>query len=407
MFFLRRLSFTFIILLSLTPLAHAQTNRFSVMNNYPALGNDGLFFLPGTELIEKNQWAFHTFADYSYRPLELSAAGVRVQGVIDQLLVQYFGAAYAPTDYWQLDVELPVVWINQFTTPVVPSTSSNKIGVGDIMVRSHFSLLKRDESNGWGLSLTPYLTLPTGNENHYIADARPRGGATLTADVDISQKLYAILNLGFETRERVIFNDLNRRERLKFGGGLAFAASEYFRIQAEIVGWTAFTEPFQDEINTAVEALGGLHVSFKNSNVALDVGGGTAIIRGAEEPVFRSFAGFSYTPKKQNELLSSAEKQELTTSVHFGKNSADLSSSGLMATTRLASVLKKHRRASVRVTATDFPEEKNWALLREQRVIAITDVLKQNGVKNSQIQILFTNGGQDVSSRNSVQLQPL
>lgn len=293
--FLRRLFFVSLVLLSLTHTAQAETNRFSVMNNYPALGNDGLFFFPGTQLLEKNQWGFHSFVDYSYRPLELSAAGTRVQGIIDHLVVQYFGVAYAPTHYWQLDVQLPVIWINQFTPPVVPSPTGNEIGVGDVMIRSHFNLfVKREQCHGWGMTLTPYLTLPTGNENHYIADARSRGGATVTVDVDLSKKLYALVNFGFETRERVIFNDLNRKDRLKFGGGLAFAASETFRLQAEVVGWTAFTEPFQQEINTSVEALGGVHFDFKNSNVSLDVGGGTAIIRGAEEPVFRSFVGLSF-----------------------------------------------------------------------------------------------------------------
>ena len=214
--FIATLFFTVTVLSVRQNTAQAQTNRFSVIDNFPTIAGDGLFYISGTDTLVQNSWAFQSFFDYSYRPLELTAAGTRVQGVIDHLAVQYLGVAYAPTSRWQMDVELPIFWVNSFTTPVVPSPTGNEIGVGDVFLRSHFNIVSR-ENLGWGFSFNPYLTLPTGNENHYSADGLPHGGATFTLDSDLSSKWYVALSTGLETRERIVFNDLNRRDRWFLG----------------------------------------------------------------------------------------------------------------------------------------------------------------------------------------------
>lgn len=274
--------------------ALALTNRFTTLLNVPAMSDGDFITTMGPQIQGKNKWRAFTQADYGYRPFEATNAGARVRGIIDHLLIQNFGLAFSLVEKTEFEIMLPVIWINEFSTPDVLATNfSNKMGVGDLYLRTRFQILPENKLRP-GLTLVPFLTLPTGNEHQYTSNANPTGGLHLVLGKSIAHKYSLGFNLGLTAREPVTFLDYTT----KFLVSGSFAAkaewTSWFSTTVDVYTSTKVKSPFQKVASSPIEALSQIAFKIPESKWKLSLGGGYSLLRGSGMPLFRGILGLSY-----------------------------------------------------------------------------------------------------------------
>ncbi|MBX7148421.1 transporter [bacterium] len=272
----------------------ATTNRFSLTKNSATLGHDGFFSTMGSQPLYQNEITFNSSFDYSSKPLQLNSSGSHYQGVVDHLLVQRLGVGYAPLDWLQIDIGMPLVLLNQFTQPASPTAQSNQTEVGDLTINGHLRLLPRDQYRV-GVSLIPTITVPIGNENHFIADTSVHGGLLVSTDIDITEKLYTAFNFGFSFNEKVNFVDFVRDDQWLMNAGLSYRFTNDFEVISELNSTTALSSPFTSQRNTTLELSAGVRYTFKKSGITAHAGAGVPLVQTVGAPSYRIFAGISYT----------------------------------------------------------------------------------------------------------------
>ncbi|MBU0504719.1 transporter [bacterium] len=188
---------------------------------------------------------------------------------------------------------VPLVLYNKFSTPdIAIVTFNNNWGLSDIFLRIHYRIFQ-NKTGTRGISLIPYITLPSGDENDYISDHYPRGGLKIAADWKMSDKWYAAMNLGAEGREFVNLLNYSQKGRILMSAGLAYLFTDQVSLMIDVVSSTAIEKPFTETVTTPVEGLFGLNAQLKKVPIAFNLNGGIALIRGAGTPLFRTLAGMT------------------------------------------------------------------------------------------------------------------
>lgn len=357
--------------LTLSFSTHATTDHFSVLAQHSPFQPGDLLTNLGSDNLLKNQWQFWAAFDYLHNPLELTRGGVTVGGIVDRLFVQHFGGAWAPTDWWNFEMDFPLIYKVEYREPTLPIArdASSKFSVGDIFLRQRFTLLRRTDSP-IGLTLNPYMTVPTGQESYYVADPKPTGGMVISVDRDFGKYISAIMNIGAETGERLVLYDLNIRHRLTAGGGFAIKPTSHWNIKAEIASKTDLEHPFQEKLTSPTELLFGTDMDVGIKGLRLGATGGVSLIRGYDMPLFRMMAGISYTsprpirlPKQKTRKIQASERQSssalsqpelildesmirgyinTTEPIHFSFNSIALNTKDKATLNNLSDFLLKH-----------------------------------------------------------------
>lgn len=283
-----------------TPTAYAKTDSFSVLKYWRSNPNDGLYSF-SSEVLPKSGWELSTYFDYSYHPLELFQNGARSQGVVDHLLVQHIQGAYGLNDRWTIELDLPVILINRFITPTTPAPARrNEFGIGDLKITNRFQILSEKE-HFIGISFIPYGTLPLGNENHFISEKSPTGGALLAFDKSFGDSFYMTINIGAEGRERIEFNNVYNTQSKFFASSSArLDISERLSLVEELTIETSLINMFGSKAITPGEILGGIQYK-TDKGFYLKAAIGTAIIRGGGAPVARGLFSLSYTGRTNPE----------------------------------------------------------------------------------------------------------
>lgn len=290
-----------ILILSLLTLLHtipaySTTDRFSVLSQQSPFQPGDLITNLGSDNLLKNQWQFWAEFDYLHHPLELTRGGVTVGGIVDRLFVQHIGGAWAPADWWNLEMDFPLVYKVEYRDPTIPIAhdATSKFTFGDIFLRQRFTILRRTDYPV-GLSLNPYVTIPTGQESYYVADKYPSGGLVISIDRNFGKHLAMVINTGAETGERINLYDLDTRHRLLVGGGFSIKPTSTWALKAEVASKTDLEHPFQDKLRSPTEALFGTDIETGFHGIKIGATGGLSIIRGYDTPLFRFMAGISYS----------------------------------------------------------------------------------------------------------------
>ena len=292
---LNTLIIAFILYFGHPTFAQAITSEFSALYFRPAVGERDFVFTHGTRQLETRQWRAFSFFHYGRQPIERTQSGNRVTGIIDHLFVQEIGGAYALTDWWQTELGLPLIWINEFTRPVTPAPSSKiKTGIGDLMFKNRFVVWDSNK-HFIGISLIPFVTFPTGNEYHFASDHKSTGGFLIAIDKDLSDKFFTGINIGLEGREKTVFDDLILDSRLILSGGLAYKPTTRWAFKGDVLALSPVTRLFTNKVSTTTEAFLDISHQFKKSGFKTNVGGGLPLVQGAGVPDFRAFLGVSYT----------------------------------------------------------------------------------------------------------------
>lgn len=239
------------------------------------------------------------------------------------------------SNWWQVDLQLPVVWYNRFSTPAVPAPPfSSEVDAGDFLLRSRFRLLG-SKDNQTEFAVIPFVTLPTGNENHFVADNTVTGGLTLA----VSQNLFPWLSMGVNGgvigRERVQFSDLDTNSQITLSAGVKAKISKWLSVEADVATKTPFRHPFREVVSTPTEAFTQFEYHIPKTGLIAFVGGGTSVIRGAGVPDYRIFTGLSFTGRFKKKF------KEHRSTVYFQFDSTEIDSDSAQVLDETGEVLKK------------------------------------------------------------------
>jgi hypothetical protein len=169
--------------------------------------------------------------------------------------VASFFATYGITDRWDVNLLLPVIFtsldlrvrarindvsgtaINFFdrvtgTTEQVRSTSDDKIGIGDLLLRSKYYLLG---ANGFNLAVGSSLRVPTGEEDNF----QGLGDVTFTPFFALSQE-YGRFDVHASGGIEINFDDSDR-SRVRYAGGVTFQVIEQLALLADVIGSSNLT----------------------------------------------------------------------------------------------------------------------------------------------------------------------
>ncbi len=284
-----------ILFFLLSPNLKAATDYFSVLSQQSPFQPGDLIANLGSDNLLKHQWQAWAEFNYLHKPLQLTRGGVTVGGIVDRLFVQHIGAAWAPTDWWNFEMDFPLIYKVEYRDPTIPIAvnATSKFSIGDVFLRQRFTILRRNEYPV-GLSLNPYVTIPTGRETYYVADQYPTGGLIVSLDRNFGKHVSVVLNTGAETGQRIHLYDLDTRHRILVGGGFSVRPIPSWTLKAEIASKTDMENPFQDKLRSPTEALFGTDIETGFHGIKLAAGGGLSVIRGYDTPLYRFMAGLSY-----------------------------------------------------------------------------------------------------------------
>jgi len=246
---------------------------------------------------------------YAYHPLDLRQSGVKLQGVIDQLIVTHAAFALGLTNWLQLGAQVPYVVYNRFQDPnTIPGTGfTNKMSLGDVEVEAKIRLLDLTRHKV-GIAFLPYATLPVGKSTYFVGDATYAFGGKLLFDWVPHPKWLITLNAALQYNDRVTFYNINYRERLFLGLGSRFKISPLFSLFAEVNAFGPMNSNFfnNGDLNQS-EALAGVAIDSSRIGLGAKLAGGTCISCGVGGARVRGVAQLSY--RYMNNNYRSRDKQ--------------------------------------------------------------------------------------------------
>ncbi len=258
-----------------------------------------------------------------------NAAGVRIQDLIQRQASAYIGAAFGIFDWLNVGAGVSGVPYQQYLDPVT-LINDNGARMGDVNVNLKARLLD-NKKLPIGVALVPFVTIPTGNEQHLIGNGKFTGGGLLVVDTKrMFDRVSLSLNAGGQVRQDVALTaGTTIEDQFLYGAGVNVAVAKTVQLIAEVDGWTTFNN-FYDENNRNLEVNGALRLTpGEKQRFAITAGGGTGLHDGAGAPDWRVFTTVSYrNPREEEELPPPAEplKEEVITTnkIHFAFNKSTI-----------------------------------------------------------------------------------
>ncbi|MGH7818420.1 MAG: OmpA family protein [Candidatus Binatia bacterium] len=279
---------------------------------HPATDPSRFVSVYDTRNLDPGRYTLGLYLNYAADPIELRLedsdedAGEVVESVFGADLV----AALGLTENLQLGLGIP--YIHTDTNRVLRATSRIEGGgdfLGDITLEAKYTLLPRPPGQGYGFSILPRFTLPTGDRTRFADTGRFGFGGLLLADARYNKINYG-LNLGGMIRDEPgqLGGGDDFDDQLFVGTGVTIPTTRNLDIIGEITGRTAFhnsrTNPFE----------GLVSFRFHWGGLAFTIGGGAGITRSRGAPQWRVVASLTpYIPEREiplpvAELVTSSRK---------------------------------------------------------------------------------------------------
>lgn len=275
----------------------------------------------GATIIESQPRSPRTLAlgfgfNYALKPLELgnSAGGVRVQGLVDHLFSFDFGTAYGISDRIMVGLNIPM----HITHNVLSLTNFNQetvVSFGDIQLTGLYNILRREDSSvGFGLSVAPFATFPSGSNGNFVGDANVTGGFLVVADADYNSH-YVGFNYGFRFRKEENFLGLRVAQEMLYRLAYSHFILESQNINgfAEVGGSIVLNKINSN--SSPFEALAGVSkVISERTPLLVKVGAGAGILNGYGTPDLRALLQVSYDyplPKKPKKEIRPVYMQKV------------------------------------------------------------------------------------------------
>lgn len=298
----------FILLLNLVLIRNTSAieTSFNNINFKPAVDNSDYFTVYSSRNLKQKEWDTGLYLDFAYNPIQFSLSGGRKQDLLKQLFVADIYGAIGIFDFWEMGMNIPVVIYDKYRDPVTRETSYRH-SLSDIRLMSKFMLLDPARYHV-GISLMPYIDIPTRLGDTYVSNGSVSGGGDVIVDVEASDFFSISANLGYLVRDHYTDQygaDID--DQFTYGIGIAAKPVSNWSIIMEIVGATDASSQFGKKLNSPLEIRGGFTVEVIK-NLILSLGGGSGVRGGFGDPLFRFFGGVKYDYGRSEKQSVSSSK---------------------------------------------------------------------------------------------------
>src|SRR5690554_1438436 len=269
----------------------AQENlEFDAQTFRPAAGPYSIFTQDTSEVLKNLEASGAVILNYASRPLVLERPGDQDDiALLDQQLAMHVVAGIGFFDIMQLDLGLPVYFIND---SAVSDTEIQGGVVGDLSLTPKFTLLSRD-TLPVGLGIRANVTLPTGREQALVGAGTLSVAPALIVDTQIANVVLTT-NLGVRIQEDRPVRNLNAGDRFEYGAGAeASFLSGLLKVGGELYGSTQLGEFFADKREAPLEGILGAKI-VSDTGFSVFGGAGGGLVSGVGAPQFRAFLGLRY-----------------------------------------------------------------------------------------------------------------
>ncbi len=317
--------------------AFAKVKGPDVVNFNPTTDGGKYFSVQQSKTLP--QWGFNAGAtfDFAYEPYEkATAAGTRIVGIVDDLLMANVQAAIGWTNWWSMGVNMPVALWETWIDPVAPPPTATKKSyygkMGDLRAEMKFRLLNIDRYHV-GLSLVPFMYFPTGKSDYYLGNGMWSPGGTLVFDADIKNRVFLSLNVGYRNYKKTYYDTVNTNafidDTLNLGGGINVRINDTWAVVGEAYSESVIKNIFKNQLQNPSEFLVGGKFTPQGAAKGLGVSlaGGRAMTNGIGSPDFRVLLGVNYRfdrePPPPPPVSVDAQIEErivITQKIHFEFN---------------------------------------------------------------------------------------
>lgn len=299
--------FSIFLLLFLSSLAFVQpalavNSRFSVFSYGPA--HDSRFFtMASTQTLAPRHFSLKFSNQFSWHPLNgLNNAGAGVGSVVDYYTAHVFEGKYGMGKWGEVGLFFPVFGATRFDEPeLFPITGfENQYAVpGDVRLSLKTDLSKISSLNlgkKWNLGVESFFTIPTLQANDFfLGEGKPTGGFAALIDYQPVESLLLSFNIGPEFRERVTINNINFQQRVSASLGGSFKFQKGWLTSVELKTKTPMENFFDEKTTTPTEVNGGVRWQIPQTDLSLEMGGGTCLVCGTGSGKVRTFLNLSYS----------------------------------------------------------------------------------------------------------------
>lgn len=257
----------------------------------PAAGDHRHTFLTSPQLLNRYELYAGTHLSYAQAPLQVLQADQSPRKIIGHMVVQHFLFSIGfHEEKFQLDLDLPVGWEVSYRDPQVAQAA---LTTG----RENFDTKIAVKTNLWDLkgtstgSLSPYLTVPTGNSDKFMGVGGFAGGMMFLTDYQFIPGFRFTFNAGPLFRPAYRYRNLYQSHQLLYGLGLSMEWIPEFVMSSELVSRTRLSSPFNQRAENPTEVVGTAHFRFPSSGFQFDLGGAAGLVRGSGASKARIFLG--------------------------------------------------------------------------------------------------------------------
>jgi large repetitive protein len=279
----------------------------------PVGAGQGFVVTDTARTLGKNGFGAQLIGNYAHRPLQLSSWNgsefERVEGAMDGLTAANLAVGFAPVDWFEIDVGMPVAQFATTGTAMDILGGSGQFGIGDVALSTRLRLSSEEEI--LGLAVIPFVTAPTGGDSMFLSYGVPTAGARLALSKTVARRFHFAGFGGYRwmpgssTLQQVVALD----DEILMGAGMGISAiPDVLRMNIEANGYIVAGDarslvasdaegrlhaPVEAELNLQYQAPFGMD---------LFAGGGPGLTAAAGTPTWRAFAGIGYSPRRESDM---------------------------------------------------------------------------------------------------------
>jgi outer membrane protein OmpA-like peptidoglycan-associated protein len=209
------------------------------------------------------------------------------EALLDDVVALNLNLGWAPARFARIDVGLPLFLSS------TGHEGANGFAAGDIKVGGTLGWSK-EEQRGFGVGLSPYVTIPLGATSAYLGQSGVAGGADLGLGYH-GEKLLVAASAGYAYAPDFTLGNLTGADHINVGAIIGYEVVEHFGINLE--GRAALPLGVEAVPGTDTPAELLVHGKYQlTSGLNFLAGGAGGLSGGAGTPAYRVFLGVGYGP---------------------------------------------------------------------------------------------------------------
>lgn len=268
-------------------------------------------------------------------------------------------------------------------------------GFGDVNLRGKYLLTDRQKD--WGISLNPFVTLPTGREKNFTTGGSLGAGVRGVYEKHLSE-WHLLASLGYSYTGDNKYQEADHRSLLLTQLGLSYDVTSVWNVNGEVLrNFTLHSDYRQDE--------GDYFITVKNKttdSLSLYGGAGVAGVEKVDRNNYTLFAGFKWSeppapvvapaPKKIAPRPKPATREQETKygavididNIYFANNSSSVAPAEEEKVMKVVAAYKKLGDKFSMVVIEGFASKRGNSaqnkILAQKRTDSVLEILRANGV---------------------------